>query len=148
MSTLTRSQTQVLRGYLPGQTFEHQNGTIVKTVMVEAENSGVDPDVLFENLARELERWQAYVPDNQGGADSQNRAPGFPELPRFQDRYELKEPYEEVRYVIWPLLLRCKNPACEKVARFKDNEEWARAKDPQKCDKCGARRVQMPYMSA
>lgn len=148
MSTMTRSRTQVLRGYLPGQTFEHQNETVVKSIWVEAENSGVDPDVLFENLAKKLQVWQQWTPPSEGDStpDPQNRAPSFPELPRFQDRYELKEPYEEVRYVVWPLLLRCKNPSCEKVAFFKDNEEWARANKPARCDKCGSRREQMPYI--
>lgn len=147
MSTLTRSQTQVLRGYLPGQTFEHPNETVVRTIWVEAENSNVDPDVLFENLARELQRWQQFVPTDHGDdADPDNRAPSFPELPRFQDRYELKEPYEEVKYKVWPLLLRCKNPSCEKVAKFKDNTDWAKAQNPARCDKCGSRREQMPYI--
>lgn len=150
MSKMTRSRTQVLRGYLPGQTFEHQNETVVKSIWVEAENSGADPDVLFENLAKKLQVWQGWTPRklNEGDPDPdpQNRAPSFPELPRFQDRYELKEPYEEVRYVVWPLLLRCINPSCEKVAFFKDNEEWVRAKQPARCDKCGKRREQMPYI--
>jgi hypothetical protein len=150
MSTMTRSRTQVLREYLPGQTFQHQNETVVKTIWVEAENSGVDPDVLFENLARELVRWQQFVPpkanDDDHDPDPQNRAPSFPELPRFHDRYELKEPYEEVRYVVWPLLLRCVNPDCEKVAFFADNQEWAKARNPARCDKCGSAREQMPYI--
>lgn len=149
MSTMTRSRTQVLRGYLPGQTFQHQNETVVKTTWVEAENSGVDPDVLFENLARELTRWQQFTPgkenDGDPDPDPQNRAPSFPELPRFQDRYELKEPYEEVRYIAWPLLLRCTNPNCEKVAYFKDDQAWDEGKSGH-CDKCGVRREQMPYI--
>lgn len=150
MPTMTRSRTQVLREYLPGQTFQHQNETVVKTIWVEAENSGVDPDVLFENLARELVRWQQFVPakanDDDSDPDPQNRAPSFPELPRFQDRYELKEPYEEVRYVVWPLLLRCVNPDCEKVAFLADNQEWAKTRNPARCDKCGSAREQMPYI--
>jgi hypothetical protein len=149
MATMTRSRTQVLRGYLPGQTFQHQNETIVKSIWVEAENSGVDPDVLFENLAKRLQRWQEFIPnklnENDPDPDPQNRAPSFPELPRFKDRYELKEPYEEVRYVVWPLLLRCVKPTCEKVAFFRDDQEWA-GKNAARCDKCGSRREQMPYI--
>jgi hypothetical protein len=151
---MTRSRTQVLRGYLPGQTFQHQNETIVKSIFVEAQNSGVDPDVLFENLQKELQRWHEYVPDQGPGResdpDARNRAPGFPELPRFQDRYQLLEPYEEVRYIVWPLLLRCTNPSCEKVVFFRGNEDWAKAaadhKKPARCDKCQWRREQMPYI--
>ena len=79
---MTRSRTQVLRDYLPGQTFQHQNETIVRSIWVEAENSGVDPDVLFENLARELSRWQQFLPpkanDDDPDPDPQNRAPSSP----------------------------------------------------------------------
>lgn len=150
MSSMTRSRTQVLRGYLPGQTFEHQNETVVKSTWVEAENSNVDPDVLFENLAKKLQSWQQWTPpnsdDDANDPEPQNRASSFPELPRFQDRYELKAPGEEVRYIVWPLLLRCINPTCEKVTFLKDNEEWARARNPARCDKCNSRREQMPYI--
>jgi hypothetical protein len=144
MSTMTRSRTQVLRGYLPGQTFEHQNETIVKSLFVEVEHSSVDPDVLFENLQNALRRWVEHEDDQTG--DRKNRAPGFPELPRFSEQYELVAPYEEVKYKIWPLLLRCTNEDCEKVAFFKDDVEWGKAKNAARCDKCGRPREQMPYI--
>lgn len=144
MATMTRSRTQVLRGYLPGQTFEHQNETVVKSMFVEVEHADVDPEVLFENLRTALQRWTEFEDDKTG--ERKNRAPGFPELPRFQNQYEIVAPFEEVKYKVWPLLLRCTNERCEKVALFKDDQEWGRVKHPAKCDKCGSRREQMPYI--
>lgn len=148
MSSMTRSRTQVLRGYLPGQTFQHANQAVVKTVFVENESTDVDPEILFENLAQRLKPWREYVsedtdPNNPPPAP-QNRAPGFPELPRFQDRYELREPIDEVRFAVWPLVLRCTNPKCEKAVSFQDAEAWKTGAD--RCDLCGFRREQMPYM--
>ena len=86
------------------------------------------PDVLFENLHERSTLLGQYCYDQTG--DRKNRAPGFPELPRFSEQYELVAPYEEVKYKIWPLLLRCTNEDCEKVAFFKDDVEWGRQRTP------------------
>ena len=54
-STMTRSRTQVLRGFLPGQTFQHPNETVVKVRAVPSVRSEVNKDILLEGLPRGIE---------------------------------------------------------------------------------------------
>ncbi len=141
--TMTRSRMQVMRAHLPGQVLRHENGTITRILKVETERPGADPDLVFANLVRELNRWRKF----RGADDSViNRAAGFPDPEQFRDGYALLTPVEDVLYKPWPLTLRCTNQACKKAVRFKDEEAWARAHDPALCDRCGKAREQMPYL--
>ena len=145
--SMTRSKAQILRGFLPGQTFEHADDIIGRVGWVDTGSSGVDDDILFAALQRKLERWQRYeVIDKEGRPQVVSRASGFPDPDRFRDEYVLVEPINEVRYGLWPLMLRCINPACEKVVEFAKAEQFVRARDAQRCDKCGSPREQMPYI--
>jgi hypothetical protein len=141
-SSMTRSKSQVLRGYLPGQTFMHQNEIIVKTIGVDADRAyGTNRDLLVENLKRKLARWGGP----QAGNGAANRAPGFLDPDRYADDYLLLDP-KEVYYKPWPLVLRCTNKSCERVAVFRDEDDWSKARKPAECAECGRKREQMPYL--
>src|SRR5437588_13008657 len=97
---MTRSKTQVLLNFLPGQVFEHANGVIARTVFLRDRPANANPDLLFENLGEQLEQWRDG--DNQ-------RALGFPNPIRHREKYALLEPDGEVYYDVWPLVLGCTN---------------------------------------
>ena len=142
--TMTRSRMQVMRSQLPGQVMRHENGTVARVLAVETERPDrVDPDVLFSNLTRELDRWRGYR--DQAG-NIVNRATGFPDPDQFRDGYALLTPVEDVIYKPWPLTLRCTSQTCKKAVRFADEDAWGRASNPAICDRCRAPREQMPYI--
>jgi hypothetical protein len=141
--TMTRSRMQVMRAHLPGQVLRHENGTVVRVLAVETERPGADPDILFSNLTRELDRWRTF---RDAAGNVHNRATGFPDPDQFRDGYALLTPTEDVLYKPWPLTLRCVNQACRKAVRFADEDAWARASNPVTCDRCNAPREQMPYI--
>lgn len=136
---MTRSKTQVIYNHLPGAVYTHPSGLIVKTAHLRERNSDVNPELLLENLADQLEGWKP------GGKP---RAAGFPDPRRHRDRYALLEPDGEVYYDVWPLVLQCLRMSCGKVAEFRTSADWKAATRPQFCDKCGSRRSQMEYMMA
>lgn len=136
---MTRSKTQVIYNHLPGAVYTHPSGTIVKTVHLRERNSDVNPELLLENLADQLEGWKP------GGKP---RAAGFPDPRRHREKYALLEPDGEVYYDVWPLVLQCPKVSCGKVVEFKSSADWKAASNPQVCDKCGSRRSQMEYMMA
>lgn len=142
MSNMTRSKTQVMRNYLPDQCFQHENGVIVKVARVETSPANVNEDLLRENFADRLSRWQ--VQDDSGAL--RNRAPGFVDPMRHLEHYVALEPDGEVLYYVWPLVLRCRNMACAKIAVFHTREAWRNAQAPERCDKCQALREQLPYL--
>lgn len=134
---------QVMRAFLPGQVFQHENDTVVRVVAVETERPNADPDILFANLRHELDRWRNF---RDATGNLSNRATGFPDPEQFRDGYVLLTPTDDVVYRPWPLTLRCKNPACEKAVRFTDDNAWAAAASPAICDKCASPREQFPYV--
>ena len=54
MATMTRSKSQVIRGFLPGQTFQHPNDTIVKVSMLYAAPADVTPQACSPAAALRL----------------------------------------------------------------------------------------------
>lgn len=136
---MTRSKTQVIFNHLPGSVYTHPNGLIVKTVHLRERNASVNPELLLENLADRLDHWRR---------GDQPRAAGFPDPRKHRDKYALLEPDGEVYYDVWPLVLQCPRISCGKVAEFRNEADWKKAKNPQLCDKCGARRTQLEYMMA
>ena len=46
MATMTRSKSQVIRGFLPGQTFQHPNDTIVRVSSLYAGPADVNTELL------------------------------------------------------------------------------------------------------
>jgi len=141
--TMTRSRMQVMRAHLPGLILQHENGTVVRVIAVETEHPNADPDILFTNLTGELERWRNY---RDADGNLHNRATGFPDPEQFRDGYVLLTPTDDVIYRPWPLTLRCTSPTCEKAVRFAADDDWAKAKDPALCDRCGSPREQFPYV--
>lgn len=136
---MTRSKTQVIYNHLPGAVYTHPSGTIVRTAHLRERNSEVNPELLLENLADQLDGWKP------GGKP---RAAGFPDPRRHREKYALLEPDGEVYYDIWPLVLQCPRLTCGKVVEFRSAADWKAARNPQFCDKCGSRRSQMEYMMA
>ena len=146
MATMTRSKSQVIRGFLPGQTFQHANDTVVRVANLYAGPADVNTDLLIEMLDEKLAYWQR-AGDN--GGPPVNRAPGYLKpVANHADQYAFLEPEGEVFYYTWPLTLRCTNRACAKAAVFDRLEDWTAYKkgNPAKCDRCGARREQFDYM--
>lgn len=146
MATMTRSKSQVIRGFLPGQTFQHANDTVVRVANLYAGPADVNTDLLIEMLDEKLAYWQR---PGDGGGPPVNRAPGYLKpVANHADQYAFLEPEGEVFYYTWPLTLRCTNRACLKVAVFERLEDWTAYKNgnPAKCDKCGSRREQFDYM--
>lgn len=136
---MTRSKTQVIFNHLPGAVYSHPSGLIVKTVHLRERNSDVNPELLLENLADQLDDWRL---------GTKPRAAGFPDPRRHREKYALLEPDGEVYYDVWPLVLHCPKISCGKVVEFKRPDDWAAAHDPQFCDKCSSRRTQLEYMMA
>lgn len=144
MATMTRSKSQLIRGFLPGQTFQHQNENVVRVSWLTTSRAEVNANLLLESLEERLGRWQVV----DGDGPPVNRAPGFlrPVLDH-ADEYALLEPDGEVFYNVWPLVFRCTNPECLKVAIFDKPEEWRNAKgSPERCDRCRWPREQFEYM--
>ena len=135
---MSRSKTQVIFNHLPAAVYTHPSGLIVKTASLRERDASVNPELLLENLADKLDEWRR---------GDQPRAAGFPDPRRHRDKYVLLEP-EEVYYDVWPLVLQCSNLGCGKVVEFRREDDWKNAKNPQFCDKCGARRAQLVYMMA
>lgn len=138
------SMAQVLRGFLPRQTFEHPNEAIVQVIGAPLSSAEVNKELLFEALQKRLDQWT--IPDPQTGQPL-NRAPGF--LVPFADHaddYAAVEPEGTMFYKVWPLVLRCTRKTCEKAIFFDGENAWKAARNPAKCDLCGARRRQFDYM--
>jgi len=136
---MTRSKTQVIFNHLPGAVYTHPSGLIVKTAHLRECNSDVNPELLLENLADQLEEWRL---------GAKPRAAGFPDPRRHREKYALLEPDGEVYYDVWPLVLQCPKMSCGKIVEFKRPDDWKSAHKPQFCDKCGSRRAQLEYMMA
>jgi hypothetical protein len=145
MATMTRSKSQVIRGFLPGQTFQHSNDTIVRVASLYAGPADVNTELLVELLDEKLAHWER---PGDGGGPPVNRAVGFLKPVRNHvDQYAFLEPEGEVFYYTWPLVLRCTNPACLKAAVFERLEDWTAYKgNPARCDKCNSRREQYDFM--
>jgi hypothetical protein len=141
MSSMTRSKSQVLRGYLPEQCFQHENGVIAKVARLETSIAAVNEDLLLETLADRLSRWTV-----SDGNTVRNRAPGYVDPLRFRNQYVALEPDGQVVYYVWPLVLRCRRYDCAKVAAFANRDAWSAATNPAVCDLCGTRREQLPYL--
>ncbi len=145
MATMTRSKSQVIRGFLPGQTFQHANDTIVRVSSLYAGPADVNTELLVEMLDERLAHWQR---PGDGGGPPVNRAPGYLKpVSNHADQYAFLEPEGEVFYYTWPLTLRCTNRTCQKAAVFERLEDWTAYKgNPARCDKCGSRREQYDYI--
>jgi len=141
------SKAQVLRGFLPQQTFEHPNETIVKVLWTPASTAEVNRDLLFAAVQERLEQWT--IPDPQTGQPL-NRAPGYllPVADHASD-YAAVEPEGPMFYKVWPLVLRCTKRGCERAEFFADEAEWKKATkfgDPARCNLCRSPRRQFDYM--
>lgn len=135
--SMTRSKTQVMLNFLPGQVFEHADGFIARTAWLRERLAEVNHDLLLENLADQLEHWR--------DGDT-SRAPGYPDPVKHADKYVVLEPDGELYYDIWPLVLACMRPSCGRVVEFRGPEQWRRARQPGTCDRCGSRRAQLEFI--
>ncbi len=152
MSVMKRSKAQVIRGYLPGATFEHPNETIVRVIWTPTSRAEVNKDLLLEALSDRLEQWA--MPD-AGGGPALPRTSGYLQpVTDHPDEYAVVEPDGPMFYKTWPLVMRCTNDACRKAVSFDNEAEWQQAarhhpkRDPAFCDRkgCGAPRRQFEYM--
>lgn len=146
-SEMKRSKAQVVRGFLPQQTFEHPNETIVKVLWTPASKADVNRELLLAAVQKRLEQWT--ISDPQSGQPL-NRAPGYM-LPvaNHADDYAAAEPEGPMFYKTWPLVLRCTNRSCERVEFFDTEAAWkgsSKFGDPAKCNLCKWPRRQLDYM--
>jgi hypothetical protein len=132
MTQMTRSKTQVLYQYLPGQVFLHEGGFVGKVFDVRTKRSNAPERLVLERLAEQLERWD-------------NRA-GFPDPRRSRDRYEIAEPVDEVVVDLWPLTFECSRANCGKIKLWHRLEEFLTEDSPTRCDRCGGPRRQLEYL--
>ena len=144
MATMTRSKSQLIRGFLPGQTFQHperDHRNVSWLTPSRAEVNAGPASWRASKRARPVAGWSTET-------DSPvNRAPGFlrPVLD-LSDEYALLEPDGEVFYNVWPLR-PLHEPRCLKVAIFDDPASGgSRQSDPERCDRCGWAREQFQYM--
>lgn len=142
MPAMQRTRAQVIRGFLPGQAFEHPNETAVKVLWTPASRAEVNKELLLEALHDELAKW---VVRDDGTPVS--RAAGFLQpVTDHADEYAVVEPDGPMLYKTWPLTLRCTNPDCLRVDTFRDETDWKRARSPERCNVCNAPRRQFDYI--
>jgi hypothetical protein len=143
-TTLKRSLPQVIRGFLPDQTFEHPNETVGKVLWMPVGSAEVNRDVLMEALQERLEDWELTDPDT---GVTVSRTSGFVKpATDHADEYAIVEPEGSVFYSTWPLQLRCTDQRCQRVQVYPSEESWKKAKDPASCTRCGGRLRQFEYM--
>lgn len=150
MTVMKRSKPQVIRGYLPGQTFEHPNETIVRVIWTPTSRAEVNKDLLLEALQDRLDQW--VMPD-PGGGTAVPRTSGFLQpVTDHPDEYRVVEPDGPMFYKTWPLVLRCTDDRCRKAVSIDDENEWHQAarqhpkRNPALCDRCSSPRRQFEYM--
>jgi hypothetical protein len=135
---MQRSHTQTLYRLLPGAVFNHEDG-FVATVdhITGSRSSGVNREVLLEQLGIELQRWS---PDQIGIPDPRV-VPG-----EFVFYYP-----EGVSFDVAPLLFECTNPGCKRVRRWFTQEQLLADTSGQqsiKCAVCTSKMRQLRYMTA
>src|SRR5919106_1800716 len=116
---MTRSKSQVLYQYLPGQIFLHEGGFIGKVFDVRTRRSNAPERLVLERLAEQLERW--------------DKRPGFPDPRRARDRYEIAEPVDEVVVDLWPLTFECSRANCRKIKVWNRLDEFLADQQPERC---------------
>lgn len=142
MAVTQRTRAQVIRSFLPGQTFEHANETAVRVLWTPVSGAEVHKELLLEALDAKLAEW--VIRDN---GQPVNRAAGFLQpVADHADEYAVVEPDGPMFYKTWPLTLYCTNPSCGRVETFQDEAAWRKAKNPERCNLCNRRRRQFEYI--
>lgn len=138
---MTRSKTQVLYNYLPGQVFRHEDGYIATVFQVRTRRSDVPERRVLEALSHELEKWDHKL--------------GFTDPRRGRDKYDIVEPVDNLVADLWPLTLECSRRNCRKVARFNRLDDFLASPNAGRCDReladgsrCGGRLQQLEFLMA
>lgn len=95
MSPFTRSQTQIMYGYLPGALFEHDRYSICMVTDIVCDPADdINASALFEAIYDVLRSWPDSVPHR------------YPDPRREQDQYSVGVP-REIRFMPYPTVLEC-----------------------------------------
>lgn len=135
---MKRSRTQTLFRYLPGALFIHGDGFVARVHEVWGRNfeADVNRDAVLAEIEREASRWPS----------ERRKMPLPTELA--QGDIKFIEP-TNVQWDLYPLVFACRNPACQRVRRFRNQEQIVT--DPKgrvRCTVCGGSLHQLRYVEA
>ncbi|GAB3244387.1 hypothetical protein [Kineosporia babensis] len=131
---MLRSRSQVMYSYLPGAVFRHEDRVYGRVInVVGSRVNRLNEQVVFEEIARSLERWKE---------DDRYNLP----IPRDsrEREYEILSP-EDVRFELWPLVFECSHRECARVKSFTNARNLVGSS---RCDECGGRLRQLRFYSA
>lgn len=130
---MQRSRTQVLLNHLPGSVFRHENGTIGQVVSVRSQTIELSEELVLQVLGDELDKWESKS--------------GFPEPPTaHRDSYAVVEPIDELMFDVWPLTLRCRSRACQRLEIFNRLDEFLADGKSGRCKRCKSEMEQLDFL--
>jgi hypothetical protein len=131
---MLRSHSQVMYSYLPGAVFRHEDRLYGRVYAVVGQRvTGLNEQVVFEEIARSLERW----------SDDDRFDLPLPRDSRTRD-YAIYSP-EAVRFELWPLVFECTRRDCARVKSFASARQLVNSS---RCSHCGGRLRQLRFYSA
>lgn len=126
---MARGLGQVLYGYLPGATFDFEEGRAICQVIAPfPDDLSVLPPNTTDNLLRRI---TTYIEEWRASGLTDRR---FPSRDFASERIVVAEP-RKVRFRLFPLTYHCQ--ACNIVRVFRDSDEIARTGTPRRCPHCG-----------
>ncbi len=132
---MRRGRQQILFNFLPGKTFDHENGrAICRVTRFQAdEDTKLNKRYVLDRVAWLLRQWP------------EERRRGFPDLYRQPDRYVLAIP-TAVEAEIFPLLFECINPACRRVVSYQSVRRASKLNPDLCCQTCGYSLIQLHHV--
>jgi hypothetical protein len=132
MKPMERGKLQVLFHFLPGKTFDWQDGiAICKVSEIEGkENTSLSKKYILQEVKRLVHGWP------------QDRRRFFPDLDN-EDSYILLEP-KRVISEIFPLVFECSH--CHRITQFFDTTDFRRQGNTVKCRHCQGTLIQIHHV--
>lgn len=125
---MARGIGQVLYGYLPGKTFDYEEGRAIcqATAPLVTDLEPLSPDTaeaVMDDVADYLGAWEAL---GGGLAD-------FPDQTRHRDQYLVAEP-RQVRWRLFPLTYHC--ASCWLMRTYQNSAQVSGLRHPRECPNC------------
>lgn len=138
---MQRSRAQTLYRHLPGSVYTHDDQLLVQSVALEGPRLGpaVNQTALLTEVDRALRQWP------------EDRRVGIQLPSKTSDSDFVAIEPRRVEWEVWPLVFRCGDSRCARVARFYQGSDVLSARDEAgllRCKRCGSRMRQVPYFSA
>lgn len=132
---MKRGKQQILFGYLPGKTFDHESGQVICKVtrFLADEDNRLNKRYVLDRVSWLLNQWA-----------SQARR-GFPDPIAQQDLYVLATP-TDVEAEIFPLLFECTKPDCRRVVEFRSIEQIKKINPELRCKSCNWNLIQLHHV--